>query len=362
MQRVPARVTGERLEEQPPPREPIEDVRRVVDPDGLEQGAGETLEVDGPREGVPDRLGRLRDHLLREVGEQRALRSLQALEHRLAPARRRGAQRFDGQADRRRPAVGGGEDPGGSDRGRLPWDGVGWEQGGHQRVDLGHGERQRDAPDVRDLALRAQPLDAERRVVAGRQEDVQRGWREPDQRLDEPPRTGGPVDLVAVVEHQQQVLVEDVLQRVGDERGGRLAALLGLSVVAWVGCRGDGRREVLREVGQLTTERCDHARGERAERGVRRIDRVPGRRPAARRARGERALPEPRAGDDDGQPAIGAGCQRGLESGAVQRAVGVARRDQLGRATDPARPGPGGAVALRSPFVQLPLRWREHAS
>ena len=191
---------------------------------------------------------------------------------------------------------------------------------------------------------------------------MQRGWREPDQRLDEPPGTGGPVDLVAVVEHQQQVLVEDVLERVGDERGRRLAALLRLGVVAWVGCRGDGRREVLREVGQLTTEGCDHARGERAERGVRRVDRVPGRRPATRRARGERALPEPRAGDDDGQPAIGAGRERGLEPGPVQGAVGIARSDQLGRPTEPARPGPGGAVALRSPFVQLPLRVSTHRS
>ena len=240
---------------------------------------------------------------------------------------------------------------------RLARDGFGGQQRRHEGLDLGHREREGGAAEVRDLALRAQPLDAERRVVARHQEQVEAGRREADQRLHEPPRAGGAVDLVTVVEDQQEVVLEDVLHRVGDQRGGGLAAVLRLGLVTRVDRRGDRGREVLGQRRQLAVQGRDDARGERAQVRVGPIDRVPGGRPAARRPGGEGALAEARARDDDRQPPLGALPEGRLERRAIERAVGVARWDQLGRAADPPRPGPGRALALQSPLVHSPLRW-----
>ena len=75
--------------------------------------------------------------------------------------------------------------------------------------------------------------------------EVVRG--EPHERLDEPPRAGRAVDLVGVVEHEQQLVVAGVLERVRDERRGGLAPLLRLRVVARVDRGRDRRGEVLGE-------------------------------------------------------------------------------------------------------------------
>ena len=160
--------------------------------------------------------------------------------------------------------------------------------------------------------------------------------REPDQRLDEPPRAGGAVDLVAVVEDEQQVVVEDVLERVGDERRGRLAAVLRLGVVARIDRRRDRRREVLGERLELAMERGDDARRERAEVDVGGVDRVPGGGTAPRGAGGQRALSEAGPGDDDREPPVGAGgdpAPRGRRARGSRwdRAAGPAWRRDRGR-------------------------------
>ena len=226
---------------------PSSSAGRVGDAGRLEQRAAEPLEVDGPGERGPDGVRRGRDDLLGEVGEQRALGALEPVEDGLAAARRRGAERLDREPDRGGPAVGRAEDPGRGVAGRVARDDVGGQERRDERLDLVGRERERGAADVRDLALGAQALDPERRVVARDEEHVEVVRGEPDERLDEPPRAGRAVDLVGVVEHEQQLVVAGVLERVRDERRGGLAALLRLRVVARVDRGRDRRGEVLGE-------------------------------------------------------------------------------------------------------------------
>ena len=225
----------------------------------------------------------------------------------------------------------------------------------HERLDLVGRERERRAADVRDLALGAQPLDAERRIVAGDEQHVEVVRGEPHERLDEAPRPGRAVDLVDVVEHEQELVVAGVLERVGDERRGGLAALLRLDVVPRVDRGGDRRGEVLGERLGEPAERRDDPGGERAEVAVHRVDRVPRRVAGPGDARGEGALPEPGAGDDDRQPAVRAGGEPCLELGAVEGAVGVTRRDELGRPADAHRRGARSGRGRVAPVVGGPL-------
>ena len=89
----------------------------------------------------------------------------------------------------------------------------------------------------------------------------------------------------------------------------------------------------------------------------------PSRRPCTRRcsgvradARGEGALAEPGPRDDDRQPAVGAGGEPCLELGAVEGAVGIARRDELGRPADAHRRGACRGRGRGAPVVGSPLR------
>ena len=140
---VPARVTGERLEEQGAPGQPLQNPGGARDPARLEQRAGEPLEVDGVGEGPADGLGRRRDDLLGEVREQRTLGTLQPVQDRLPATGRCGEQRLDREAHRGRPAARGGVDSGGGVAHGFAGHDVGVEQVRDQRLDLGHGERER---------------------------------------------------------------------------------------------------------------------------------------------------------------------------------------------------------------------------
>ena len=91
VEREPAGVAGQRLEEQGAPGEAVELAGRVGDAGRLEERTAEPLEVDGPGERGPDGVRRGRDDLLGEIGEQRALGTLEPVEDGLpAPA---GAER-----------------------------------------------------------------------------------------------------------------------------------------------------------------------------------------------------------------------------------------------------------------------------
>jgi hypothetical protein len=166
MEGEPAGIAGERLEEQPSPRQRLELARGVGDACRLEQWAAEALEVHCAGERGAYVCGRRRDDLLREVREQGALGSLQAVEHPFAAAFGGCAQGFDGEPDGGGPAVGRARDA----RRRVPAGGrrddVGGEERGDQALDLADAEREGGTSDVAHLALGTQPLDAERRVVA----------------------------------------------------------------------------------------------------------------------------------------------------------------------------------------------------
>ena len=157
-------------------------------PARLEQRTAEPLEVRGTGERIADRPRRGRHDLLREVGEQRALRVLQAVEDSLPTACRGGPKGLDRQAHGCRPPARRRQDPSrGIGRG-ITWHDVGRQERRHERLDLVRGEGECRATDVGDLALCPEPFDAERRIVARGQQDVQLLGREADQRLDEAPR------------------------------------------------------------------------------------------------------------------------------------------------------------------------------
>ena len=87
VEREPARVARQRLEEQAAAGEPVELAGRLRDAGRLEERPAEALEVHRTRQGRPDGVRRRRDDLLREVGEQRALGALEAVEDGFPAAR-----------------------------------------------------------------------------------------------------------------------------------------------------------------------------------------------------------------------------------------------------------------------------------
>ena len=186
--------------------------------------------------------------------------------------------------------------------------------------------------------------------------EVVRG--EAHERLDEAPGAGGPVDLVAVVEHEEQLVLAGDLECVRHERRGRLAALVRLGLVARVDRGRDRGREVLGEHGHEAPEGRDDAGGEGADVAVHAVDGVPGRRPRPGDARRKGALPEPGAGDDDREPAVRPGREPRLELRPVERAVRVARGNELGGTADARHGRARGSLGRPCPVGACPLSHR----
>ena len=185
------------------------------------------------------------------------------------------------------------------------------------------------AADVDDLALAAQPLDRERHLGPRRDDDVQAGRGEADQRFDEPDRAVGPGEDVQVVEDQHEVTLERRLQGIGDRRRGGRCLGHDRRVVGRLDRALDLLREVGRDRRQLHPQGGGNARGQRADRPVRCVERVPGRRPNGRDAGGKRRLPEAGAADDDRQPPLRALEEALVEERPGQRAGGIGRGQEL---------------------------------
>ena len=331
VQREPAGLARQRLEEQRPLRELLERVGRVRHADRPQQRRREPVEVDRAPDQRPGVVGGVRDDLLGEVGEDRALRTLETIEDRLAVAAGRVPIRLEREADGRRPAAGRDVDPRRRDVVQVGVIAVVAEQGMEQLVDLVGREGERGPTQVEHLALAPQPLDRERDLRPGRDEDVEPGRSEPDERLDEAERARRPGEDVEVVEDEHQVLVERGLERVDDERGRGRGLGDDRRVVGRLDRALDRVRGVVGDRGQADAQRGGDPGRERADVAVGGVERVPGRRAGGGDAGGERRLPEAGAADDDREPALRAVEQPRLELGSGERPDRIRRRQQLRR-------------------------------
>ena len=218
-----------------------------------------------------------------------------------------------------------------------------------ERGDLVLGERKRWAPEIHDLALPAQPFHAERQLRPRGDEEPEVHGSESDERLDEPPCDGRAGKDVDIVEHEEERLVQDALDRVGQERGCGVRPPEDAGVVGRLDGAFDRSGEIRRQVGQGDPERGDDAGRQRAEVAIARVERVPRRPPAAGDPGREGRLAESRPADDDRQAAVRSAGQALLENGPAQGSGRVCRREELGRPPDrrgPARAGPGDGVAI----------------
>ena len=253
------------------------------------------------RRGHADQLahaGRLlREHLARQVAEQRPAGPAQALDRRAALRRGQRAHRLAGQAHGRGPALGHRMQRG-AELAR-----VAVELGLEHRAHLVGVEGEVGAAELEDLALTAQAVDRERRLGARGEHDVQGLGRLAAERLDRAHRGAAGRQRVEVVEDERQRPAQALLQRLG-QRGGEgvgARALVGAGVGT---ARGAGRRrEIDGQVGHAQAQRVDQAAAERRERRVLGPERVPGDVVALGPGREQRRLAEAGARDHGGQAA-----------------------------------------------------------
>jgi glutamate-1-semialdehyde aminotransferase len=219
------------------------------------------------------------------------------------------------------------------------------EQNADERADLVLGEGQRGPAEVHDLALGAQPLDAERDLRSRRQQDPQVGRGQPDEGFDEPPRDGCTGQDMEIVQDEQERSVEDAFDRIRQESGRRVRPTEDVGVVGRLDRALDRPGEVRREIRQCDAESGDDPGGERPEMTVAGIERVPGGSAARSDPCRERRLAEPGATHDDGQPALGRAGEPLLEHRSSERSDRIRRRQQLGGPSD--RSETGGSIRTR---------------
>jgi hypothetical protein len=346
------------LEEECASREPAEDPLRVQAAEGDAQLRREPIEVDGPGDEVAGRVRGPRDDLLGEVGEQGTVGMLESGQRLRSPVRLGPAVGLEGEPDGGRPAIGRVEDA----HRHVFADGAVGLFVAEDRVDDGsdlrRGEGQGGSAEIHDLALPAQPLHPEGQLRTGRDEQVQFGRSQANEGFDEAPRDRRIVDDVQVVDDEQQVVLEAVLQGVGEERRRRPGPTLRLVLVGDLQRPLDRHGQLRRQVRDPGPEGRGDAGHERAELSIRAIERVPHGRHPGRDVRGKRRLPESRAGDDDRQAALYAFDQLALQLHPRQGPRRVDRWQQLGRAaghTEACRPalgdpglgtGDGSAIGL----------------
>ena len=174
---------------------------------------------------------------------------------------------------------------------------------GQQRRGLVDVERELRAGDLQDLPLPSEPLDRERKLVTGGEDEVQALRCLAAERLDRLDRACRRRDLVDVVEHENQVAAKLALEDLADQRGEAAAPAGVVLAAARAGPRLDGVRCVYRERWDAQPKGVGNAERERGQREVVGRDRVPGAVQVGGPRCEERRLAETRARDDARQAA-----------------------------------------------------------
>ena len=273
-----AHVVGaaeDRFEEDPLRRQPGEVGAEVATADGVEQPRRQFGDGGGEFEQLAFRFAEFGDDVLGEIVEQHSVGRQQVLDEGAAVERATAPRCFDGEVHGERPATGGVDDV---DDGRSRFLVEG------ELVDVGGGDGELLGPDAGDLTGRPQTGDAQVRLVAACDDEVQ-PWRQAvDERLQEQ-QQGIVVADVDVVEHDDRFGGDDRVGRGTDvcRQGGDLVATIRR-------IRRRVRRQHLAEIGvAVCSDAIDEGSGER-ERGPTACRPAPSMHASARR-RGRATLP-----------------------------------------------------------------------
>jgi hypothetical protein len=296
-ERVPPGLAALKLDEEPAARERSQRLVGPFDPEGVAELRGEALERRDPRDELRNARILAREHLGSQVGEERPARPAHALERGRHVGGDDSPQGLHGEADSRGPAAGEPVELGGDGR-------VGVSRQLHQqRRGLVDVECEPRARDLHDLPLPSEPLDRKRKLVAGRDDEVQTLRRLAAERLDRLDRAGRRCDLVDVVEHENEVAPKLALEDLADQRC-KAPAPAGVVLAAARARPGlDGVRCVDGERWDAEPKSVGNASRERGQRHVVGRDGVPGVVQVGRPRREERRLPETRPRDDARQAA-----------------------------------------------------------
>ena len=318
---------GVALGEQPAARQRAERVGCSLDPQRGAEAGMDTLEWRGNANQLARLRCLLREHLARQVAEERPAGPAQALDRRVALRRLQRAHRLAREAHGGRPALG--------DRVQRVAElaRVAVELGCEHRAYLVGVEGEVGAAELEDLALTAQAVDREGRLDPRGEHDVQGRGRLAAERLDRAHRRPVGRQRVEVVEDERERPAQALLQRLRQRSGEgvRARALVGTGVGT---ARGGGRRrQIDGQVGHAQPQRVDEAAGERGERRVLRPERVPGDVVTVGPGRQERRLAEAGPRDHGAQAALQGIVQAPLQRGARERRG----RDRCGQDLRPQR-------------------------
>ena len=177
-ERVPPGLAALELDEEPAARERTQRLVGSFDPERVAELRGEALERRDARDELRDPRVLAGEHLGGQVGEERPARPAHALERGGHVGGGHSPQGLHGEAHRRGPAAGEPVQLGGDGRVRVS------RELGQQRRGLVDVECELRAGDLHDLPLPSEPLDRERKLGTGGDDEVQALRRLAAERLD----------------------------------------------------------------------------------------------------------------------------------------------------------------------------------
>ena len=274
MHRQP-RIRSTADDDEPAALEPCEQVSRRRGADGLAELGAETVELGGDAEQLPHLVRLALEHLLREVGTESVAASAELGKPAGAFFLGNRLQHLRGQLD------------GGGPAGRELVDRAA-ELGADDPAGLVGGEGEHRRVDVEHLALPAEAVDRERRLVPGGEDQMELGRRLPDEALEQRRRSAG-AELVHVVEHEHLVACRLLLEPLSQDGRKRSRARAVLA---------SGERIF----ADLELEGVGQPARERGKRPVAAVHQIPAPAALGRDRRNECRLAESGARDDRRQP------------------------------------------------------------
>jgi hypothetical protein len=301
---VDAEPASSRVDREPSPDEIAQRLGRALPAEALAQVGRDRINDSRPPQHLADRGVLAGEHLLGQIGVERSRRAHETLEH--GRRVRSPAGRLDCQPHRRRPAPCCGVQPFGEVVAARA------ERVFHEERHFLEREGELDPRELEHLAATVEPLDGERRPGARGEHDVQPQRRLGGDRRDQPSSGRPSGELVRVVDHEHEVVLEPCVEQLAEQGrdrpslsrfrvggSGRQPLETSRDVRAQIEVRGfQGPQELPRQPRQLVL-----ALGERAPRETMPL-------PPRRE---QRRLSEPCIGDQEPQPALEAAVEPALE-------------------------------------------------